>query len=162
MLTSLGSILKFLKLNMSKSKTYFEILGKKVFRWHLEIWENQIRSMYFWIENKKNVSNSKKEFAPCLNPHPLVIMPPAPPPPGNTSFISLNLTFFFDFQFRNTSNLIFSDFKVSSKSFFPKDSKIGLTFWHIWFQKFQNWVRSCQHIDGTPCIWRKLISSEQL
>ena len=39
-----------------------------------------------------------------------------------------NLTHFFDIHLKNTSNLIFPDFKVSSKSFFPKDFKIGLTF----------------------------------
>ena len=39
-----------------------------------------------------------------------------------------NLTPFFDIQFKNTSNLVFPGFKVSSESFFPKDFKTGLTF----------------------------------
>ena len=59
---------------------------------------------------------------------------------------------FFYVQFKNTSNLIFSSFKVPSKSFFSKNFKTGLTFWHMWFFNFQNSVRSCQHIVGTPCI----------
>ena len=60
---------------------------------------------------------------------------------------------FFIFNLKiHTSKLIFPDFKVPSKSFFPKDFKIGLTFWHMWFFNFQNLVRSCQHNGGTPCI----------
>ena len=64
-----------------------------------------------------------------------------------------NLTQFFDIQFKNTSNLIFKGFKVPSKRFFQKYFKTGLTFWHMWFKKIENWVRSCQHIGGTLCIW---------
>ena len=56
-------------------------------------------------------------------------------------------------QFKNTSNLILLGFKMSSESFFHKNFKTGLTFWHMWFFNFQNLVRSCQHIDGTPCIY---------
>ena len=64
-----------------------------------------------------------------------------------------NLTLFFEIQFKNTSNLIFLGFKVPSESFFHKNFKIGLTFWHIWFQKIENWVRTCFHIGGTLCIY---------
>ena len=63
-----------------------------------------------------------------------------------------NLTIFFYIQFKDTFYLILPAFKVSSKSFFSKNFKKGLTFWHMWFFNFQNLVRSCQHIDGTPCI----------
>ena len=38
------------------------------------------------------------------------------------------LTPFFHIQFKNTSNLIFPGFKVSFKSFFPKNFKTGITF----------------------------------
>ena len=41
---------------------------------------------------------------------------------------SFRLTNFFDIQFKNTSNLIFLDFKVPSERFFHKDFKTGLTF----------------------------------
>ena len=44
---------------------------------------------------------------------------------GVVQFLVGNLAYF---QLKNASNLIFPDFKVSSKSFFPKDFKIGLTF----------------------------------
>ena len=64
-----------------------------------------------------------------------------------------DLKFFFDFEFKNTSNLIFPGFKVPYKRFLFKDFKTGLTFWHMWFFNFQNLVRSCNHIGGTPCIW---------
>ena len=63
-----------------------------------------------------------------------------------------DLTFFFDFEFKNTSNLIFPGFKVPSERILFKDFKTGLTFCHMWFFNFQNLVRSCQHIGGTPCI----------
>ena len=36
MLTTSDSIIYLFKLDMSKSKAYFEILGEKAFRWHLE------------------------------------------------------------------------------------------------------------------------------
>ena len=54
----------------------------------------------------------------------------------------------------NCSNLpnIEGHFKVPSESFFPKNFKTRLTFWHMWFFYFQNLVRSCQHIGGTLCI----------
>ena len=42
-----------------------------------------------------------------------------------------DLTFFFDFEFKNTSNLIFPGFKVPSERFLFKDVKTGLTFWHM-------------------------------
>ena len=64
-----------------------------------------------------------------------------------------DLKIFFEIQFKNILNLIFPSFKVSSKSSLFKDLKTGLTFWHMWFFNFQNLVRRCQHIDGTPCIW---------
>ena len=51
---------------------------------------------------------------------------------GMVQIFFWNLTHFTDFHFKNTSNLIFPDFKVSSKSFFPKNFKIGLTFWHTY------------------------------
>ena len=50
---------------------------------------------------------------------------PAPPPPGINIW---NLRHFFDFEFKNTSNLIFVGFKVPSKRFFHKNFKTGLTF----------------------------------
>ena len=49
--------------------------------------------------------------------------------------------------------LILLDFKMSSESFVFKFFKTGLTFWNMWIQKLQNWVRRCFHIDGTPCIF---------
>ena len=64
-----------------------------------------------------------------------------------------DLTLFFDIQFKNTYNLILLGFKLSSERFLFKDFKTDLTFWHMWFFNFQNLVRSCKHIDGTPCIW---------
>ena len=54
----------------------------------------------FELKIKKMCQIQKKKIAPCLNPHPLVIIPPAPPPLGNTSFISLNLTLFFIFNLK--------------------------------------------------------------
>ena len=48
---------------------------------------------------------------------------------------------------------------MPSKSFFPKDFKTGLTFWHMWFFNFQNLVRSCQHIGGTPCTSKSILMS---
>ena len=65
-----------------------------------------------------------------------------------------DLTLFFYIQFKNTSNLILLGFKLSSERFLFKNFKTDLTFSHIWFFNFQNLVRSCQHIDGTPCISR--------
>ena len=62
------------------------------------------------------------------------------------------LRHFFDIQFKNTSNLIFPGFKVPSKSFFPRIAKQGLLFDICDFFNFQNLVRSCQHVGGTPCI----------
>ena len=59
---------------------------------------------------------------------------------------------FFKLQFKNTSNLILLGFKMSSESFFHKNFKTGLIFWHMWFFKFQNLVRTCKHIGGTPCM----------
>ena len=59
---------------------------------------------------------------------------------------------FFLYSFKTTSNLNFLGFKVPSKSFFPKNFKSGVIFWHLWFFNFQNLVRNCQHIGGTPCI----------
>ena len=47
---------------------------------------------------------------------------------GRVQIFFWNLTPFFDFKFKNTSNLIFLGFKVPSQRFFPKDFKIGLTF----------------------------------
>ena len=37
---------------------------------------------------------------------------------------------FFSIQFKNTYNFIFLGVKVPYESFFRKDFKIGLTFWH--------------------------------
>ena len=65
-----------------------------------------------------------------------------------------DLNFFFNFEFKNTSNLIFPGFKVPSERFLFKDFKTGLTFCHMWFFNFQNLVRSCQPLGGTPCICR--------
>ena len=36
------------------------------------------------------------------------------------------------------------------KAFFTRISNTGLNL-DMWFFNFQNLVRSCQHIDGTPC-----------
>ena len=47
---------------------------------------------------------------------------------GMVQIFFWNLTHFFDFEFKNTSNLIFLDFKVPSERFFHKDFKTGLTF----------------------------------
>ena len=47
---------------MSKSNPWFEILGKKALRWHLETLENQIGSI-FKMNTKKKVSNSKKKIS---------------------------------------------------------------------------------------------------
>ena len=47
--------------------------------------------------------------------------------------------------------MIFPDFKVPSERSLFKNLKTGLTFLHMWFFNFQNLVRSCQHIGGTPC-----------
>ena len=54
MLTSSDSIFYFLKPHISKSKTCFETLVKKAFRWHLETKQNQIESIF--------KSNLKKEI----------------------------------------------------------------------------------------------------
>ena len=59
---------------------------------------------------------------------------------------------FFKLQFKTTSNLSLLSFKMSSESFLFENFKTGLTFWHMWFFNFQNLVRTCQHIGGTPCI----------
>ena len=67
-----------------------------------------------------------------------------------------DLTLFFDIQFKNTYNLILLGFKLSSERFLFKNFKTDLTFWHMWFFNFQNLVRSCQHIDGTPCMCTRL------
>ena len=47
---------------------------------------------------------------------------------GMVQYFFWNLIHFLDFQFKNTSNLIFLGFKVSSERFFHKDFKTGLTF----------------------------------
>ena len=62
-----------------------------------------------------------------------------------------DLKFFFEIQLKNTLNLIFPSFKMSSERFLFKDFKTRLTFWHMWFFNFQNLVRSCQPLGGTPC-----------
>ena len=114
---------------------------------------------------KKKCQIPKKKFFPAPSSH---YLPPPPPkyqkiPPrgwwwkvvggrGRVEFCFWNLTLFFYIQFKNTSNLISSSFKVPSKSIFPKDFKTGLIFWHMWFFNFQNLVRSCQHMGGTLCI----------
>ena len=59
---------------------------------------------------------------------------------------------FFQIQFKNTSNLISLGFKMSSERFLFKIFKTGLIFWHMGFFNYQNLVRTCFHIDGTPCI----------
>ena len=43
--------------------------------------------------------------------------PPPLPPPGNISQYFLEFDTFFDFEFKNTSNLIFLGFKVTFESF---------------------------------------------
>ena len=47
---------------------------------------------------------------------------------GMVQILFWNLTHFFDFELKNTSNLIFLGFKVPSESFFHKNFKTGLTF----------------------------------
>ena len=47
---------------------------------------------------------------------------------GRVQNLFWNLTHFFDIQFKNTSNLIFLGFKVSSERFFHKNFKTGLPF----------------------------------
>ena len=47
---------------------------------------------------------------------------------GNLQNLFWNLTHFIDIQFKNTVNLIFLSFKVSSERFFHKNFKTGLTF----------------------------------
>ena len=69
---------------------------------------------------------------------------------------------FFYLQFKNTSNMILLGFKMLSERFLFEDFKTGLTFWHMWFFNFQNLLRTCQHIDGTPCkcsLWTPPYSS---
>ena len=63
--THSNSIFYFLKPLMSKSKTYFEILVKKAFRWHLETKENQIWGI-FRLNFKKKCQIPKKKFAPYI------------------------------------------------------------------------------------------------
>ena len=48
---------------------------------------------------------------------------------GRISF--LEFEFFFDFEFKNTSNLIFPGFKFAYERFLFKDFKTGLTFWYM-------------------------------
>ena len=127
MFTTSDSILEFLKPHISKNKTCFENPVKNLSDGTLKFSKIKLVVFLNWIS---------KKLVPIF---------------------FWNLTPFFDFKFKNTSNLIFLGFKVPSESFFPKNFKIGLTFWHMWFKDFQNWVRSCQHIDGTPCnCWPKM------
>ena len=49
------------KSHNSKSKPCFKILGKKAFRWHLEIWENQIGNI-FRLNIKKRCQIPKRNF----------------------------------------------------------------------------------------------------
>ena len=58
---------------------------------------------------------------------------------------------FFYFEFKNTSNLTFPGFKMPSERFLFKNFETGITFCHIRFFNFQNLVRSCQPLGGTPC-----------
>ena len=50
---------------------------------------------------------------------------------GMVQILFWNLTHFFDFEFKNTSNLIFLGFKVPSERFFHKNFKTGLTFCYM-------------------------------
>jgi len=95
----------FIKTTYWKSKICFKIFVKKSFRWQ--------------IEYQKNVSNSKKKFAPCLNP------------PRHGAIFFLNLTHFFDIQLKKTSHLIFLDFKVPSERFFSQKFQNILS--NMWF-----------------------------
>jgi hypothetical protein len=47
---------------------------------------------------------------------------------GREYYFFWNLTPFFDIHFKNTSNLIFLDFKVPSENVFPKDFKSGVHY----------------------------------
>ena len=47
---------------------------------------------------------------------------------GMVQILFWNLTHFFDFEFKNTSNLTLLGFKVPSERFFHKNFKTGLTF----------------------------------
>ena len=53
---------------------------------------------------------------------------------GMVQIFFLEFDTFFYIQFKNTSNLIFLGFTVSSESFFQKDFKTSLIFWYI-FEK---------------------------
>ena len=55
--------MKIEKSRMSKSNPYYEILGKKAFRRHLEAWKNQIGSI-FKLNIKKSVKFKKKKILP--------------------------------------------------------------------------------------------------
>ena len=50
---------------------------------------------------------------------------------GTVQNLFCNLTTFFDFKFKNTSDLIFPGFKLPSESFLFKNFKTGLIFWHM-------------------------------
>ena len=146
--------MKIEKSHMPKSKPCFEILEQNFFYGTLKPGKIKLE-VFLNSKSKKNVK-SEKWF--CTLP-PQLIMPPAPLPPGKTfSFLCMvqiffwNLTHFFYFEFKNTSNLIFPDFKVPSESFLFKNFETGLTFCHMWFFNFQNLVRTCKHIGETPCI----------
>ena len=69
---------------------------------------------------------------------------------GMVQIFFWNLTHFFDFEFKNTSNLIFLGFKVPSERLQGfQNRSYFLTYVVL---KIKNWVRSCQHIGGTLCI----------
>ena len=60
-------------------------------------------------------------------------------------------TLFFIFNLKILPILFCWVSRCHLKALFTKVLRSGLTFWNIWIQKLQNWVRSCQHIVGTPC-----------
>ena len=91
-------ILQFLNPHISKCKTCFEKFKYKAFRWHLEVQQNQIESIFKL--NFKNWIKSEKCFCTLppphlFHPHPL-IMPPAPPPHGKKNIFQ-NRSYFLKY-----------------------------------------------------------------
>ena len=69
---------------------------------------------------------------------------------GTVQNLFWNLTHFFDFKFKNTSNLIFPAFKMPSKSFHSRISKQGLLFGICDFSIFKIWSEVVNISMGHP------------
>ena len=144
MLTTSDSILQFLKPLISKSKSCFENLVKRLLHGTLKLSKIKLEVFLNWISKK--CLKVQKEF--CTMPPP-----PPPSPPGNISktFSGFSiqrtcqgmvgveevvwckdlfcfLRHFFGIQFINTSNLLLLRFKVTSESFFTRFFKQVLLF----------------------------------